>query len=1046
MFETLVNGIASVWTRLFGSRNDRLIDAMLPAVEKICALEPEIGRLSDLELRAKTTEFRERIAKRQKELGVPELFAEVDRLFEAREKEIAAERKKKADRLEQQILDEILPEAFAVCREAGKRVLGMRHFDVQLVGGIVQHNNNISEMVTGEGKTLVSTLAAYLNALLGKGVHIVTVNEYLAERDRDWMAPIHEFLGLTVGVIKREMGPAAKREAYRCDITYGTNSEFGFDYLRDNMKVVLEAQAMRGQHFAIVDEVDSILIDEARTPLIISGPAEMSTDKYYTANRVAKGLQGVERNRLEQRSMDEDVDKEWLAEEDYDYVYSEKDHHILLTDRGIEKAEKLVGVGSFYDEANMDWPHQIDQALRAWNLYKRDKEYVVKEGEVVIVDTFTGRLQPGRHWSDGLHQAIEAKEGLRIKEENQTLATITYQNFYRLYTKLAGMTGTALTEAGEFISIYRLDVISIPTNKPLLRRNHSDVVYRTLREKDKAICDELEAVHAAGRPILVGTISIEKSEQLGGMLERRGVAHNVLNAKQHQREALIVAEAGEMGHCTIATNMAGRGTDIRLGRFSKEALFAHWKKNGAAPRDMELKDPDDPAMWDALETHWKESGLLEEWSWRGVAIDFEAGGKMRKGFPLSDNVKDLGGLHIIGTERHEARRIDNQLRGRCGRQGDPGSSRFYLSLEDDLMRIFASDWVRSILDRLGMEEGQEISHRMVTNAIEKAQTKIEAHHFDARKNVLEYDQVMDEQRKLVYGNRQMVLEGKNTRPMVVGMIEDVVENGVNLHLNEKLTAEDRSIELFSDYMKKRFLMDLDTSGINIHESSGAREIALGAVMKAFEEREEELTPDEMRRLERYLLLSKIDEKWKDHLRGMDQLRSGVGFRGYAQQDPKLAYKKEGKELLEEMVTRVEEEVTHLLFRVRLVTEEEAKRELESTWKGAKEARPADAESAAPAKPAPAPARAPAAKPARAPGPTAAKPDKATVAKMMGKLEDKLKEKQAKEEAQSSAGAAQSKGPKQPEKRKQPKVGRNAKCPCGSGKKYKKCCEAKDAAA
>jgi preprotein translocase subunit SecA len=638
--------LGKVLKSIFGSRNERVLKTMMPVVAAVNALEPEMERLTDAELRAKTDEFRKRHA-------------------------------------DGETLDDLLPEAFAVVREGAKRTLGMRHFDVQIIGGLCLHRGMIAEMVTGEGKTLVATLPAYLNAISGKGVHVVTVNDYLARRDMKWIGTVYRALGLTTGVIQSDMDPHERIPQYRADITYGTNNEFGFDYLRDNMKMSVETQAQGRLNFAIIDEVDSILVDEARTPLIISGPAEESTDKYYKSDQVARQL------KRKPESLPDDLPEDHPIE--WDFEVKEKEHSAVLTERGIVKAQKLLGVDDFFTGRNMDWPHHLEQSLKAHSLYRRDKEYVVQDGEVIIVDEFTGRMMPGRRWSDGLHQAVEAKERLRIRSENQTLATITFQNFFRLYDKISGMTGTAATEASEFHKIYALEVLVLPTNRPLIRGTEPDRIYRTEREKYRAVIEEIYDVHREGRPILVGTTSIEKSEILSHLLDKRGIPHEVLNAKHHEREAQIVAKAGEQGAVVIATNMAGRGTDILLGK--------------------------------------------------GVA--------------------DLGGLHIVGTERHEARRIDNQLRGRAGRQGDPGSSVFFLSLEDDLMRIFARDWVKNILGKLGMEEGQEIRSKMVSNMIGRVQRKMEEHNFEIRKNLLEYDEVMDRQRKVVYSNRQEILEGKN---------------------------------------------------------------------------------------------------------------------------------------------------------------------------------------------------------------------------------------------------------------------------------------------
>ena len=756
--------------RLFGSRNEREIKSMLSSVEEINRLEPEMQQLPDKALSAKTDEFRNRLsdAFHGKDVSRREMDRE---------------------------LDKMLPEAFAVVREASRRVVitpdadnpqPMRHFDVQLIGGIVLHRGTIAEMVTGEGKTLVATLAVYLNALPGKGVHIVTVNDFLARRDRDWMGPLYEFLGLTAGAIQNQQDYESKRAAYQCDITFGKDSEFGFDFLRDNMRWSVEEQVQqRGLYYAIVDEVDSVLIDEARTPLIISGPSEESTDKYYAADRVARRLKKNE-----------------------DFIIKEKEQSAHLTESGIAAAEKALGVDSIYTGRNAEWPHHIEQSLRAHHLFKSDDEYMVKGGEIIIVDEFTGRLMPGRRWSDGLHQAIEAKEGLRIKEEDQTLATVTYQNLFRMYQKLAGMTGTAMTEATEFDKIYRLDVLNLPTNRPLIRAEYPDVVYCTAKEKYDAIEEEIVEQHATGRPVLVGTVSIEKSEVLSDRLKRRGIKHEVLNAKHHEREAQIIAQAGKMGHVTIATNMAGRGTDIVLGAFKPEELIEHWKARGLAPKDPRADLP--PAeMQKRLTEYWAQHFLDEETiektpreQWGEELEKFRQRNRMPR-LRLCDTVAKLGGLHIVGTERHEARRIDNQLRGRSGRQGDPGSSRFFLSLQDDLMRIFASDRVSSILRSIGMKDGMAIEHGLVTRSIQRAQKKVEERNFEIRKHLLEYDEVMDEQRRAIYKLRQQILEHGDLKRLIRDMIEGCLSDDLNDFVPTDTTPEDRNGRVFYDWARTR---------------------------------------------------------------------------------------------------------------------------------------------------------------------------------------------------------------------------------------------------
>jgi preprotein translocase subunit SecA len=758
--------------RLFGSRNERVVESMLATVESINAFEPAMQKLSDKALSRKTQEFRDRL---NDALG--------GRLNEASREEIDC------------VLGEFLPEAFAVVREAGRRVVltpsrtdpqPMRHFDVQLIGGMVLHSGAIAEMVTGEGKTLVATLAAYLNALPGRGVHIVTTNDFLAQRDRDWMGPLYEFLGMTAGAIQNQQGYEEKRRAYACDITFGKDSEFGFDYLRDNMRWSAAEQVQRrGLYYAIVDEVDSVLIDEARTPLIISGPSEESTDKYYVADRVARRLRKEEH-----------------------FIIKEKEKSAHLTEAGVAVAEKALGVDSIYAGRNADWPHHIEQSLRSHHLYRRDVEYVVKQGEIIIVDEFTGRLMPGRRWSDGLHQAIEAKEGLKIAGEDQTLATVTYQNFFRLYKKLAGMTGTALTEATEFHKIYKLDVVCIPTNRPLIRVEHPDLVYCTEPEKFNAIEEEVVEQHATGRPVLVGTISIEKSEQLSDRLKRRGIKHEVLNAKHHEREAQIVALAGQLGNVTIATNMAGRGVDIMLGAFDPKDLLEHWKSNGLAPKDLPA-DPPAEELQRRLIEFWARKFLdpkalektpREEWP---KALEQVWRENRLASLRLGRTVAELGGLHIVGTERHEARRIDNQLRGRAGRQGDPGSSRFFLSLQDDLMRIFASERVSAILQRIGMEEGMAIEHGMVTRSIERAQRKVEEHNFEIRKHLLEYDEVMDEQRKAIYSLRQRALEQESLKEIILEMIEDMLQDDLNEYVPTDLPAVERNGRPFCDWAERK---------------------------------------------------------------------------------------------------------------------------------------------------------------------------------------------------------------------------------------------------
>jgi len=978
---------------LFGSRNQRLLDDMLPIVETINALEPTVAKLSDKALRDRTIALRKRVAETREKGGYERLMAEWKKLKLDERREEAVEKKKAAAAVEQAALDAVLPEAFALVRESAKRTIGQRHYDVQLMGGMALHQGKISEMVTGEGKTLVATLPAYLNSLAGHGVHIVTVNDYLARRDRDSNAPIFELLGLNVGVIQQPMDSFERQREYACDITYATNNELGFDYLRDNMKVARERQCQGTLHYAVVDEVDSILIDEARTPLIISGEADQATEKYAIADKVARQLKKGPH-----------------------FEVKEKEHLVILSEEGTDEAQRLVGrmIGQgddfdFYTGGNMDWPHHIDQSLRAHHLYEKDVDYVVKDGEIVIVDEFTGRLMPGRTWSDGLHQSIEAKEGVQIKKETQTLATVTFQNFFRLYTKISGMTGTAQTEAEELHSIYKLDVVTIPTNRPLIRENWPDVVYRTEREKFKAIVDEIERVYSTGRPMLIGTIAIEKSERLSKMLYARGIKHEVLNAKQHEKEAMIVAKAGQLRHVTVATNMAGRGTDIILGpapRDGFDPLFVlDWVATAFFTPGMKRLRAED---WKGVSVKELRAGLrervdecigkrLEDWRAKSGAkverkdLEGKSDGERRRildkalkaagkkdeverfklGEPIvtlleaADNferyfdhgVAGMGGLHVLATERHEARRIDNQLRGRCGRQGDPGSSQFFLSLEDDLMRIFAPERVSRILESLGMTEGQEISHGMVSRAIERAQKKVEARNFDIRKNLLEYDQVMDEQRKLIYENRQNVLEGGDTKAMVQDMVRDAIRDTVERFCSDEIVLAERNYDGLIDWVKSRFETDvkieLTADAIKGKGAEEIQEIITKLATSLHERREKAMGGESMRHLEHFILLQKIDEKWKDHLHGMDQLRGGIGLRGYAQVDPKIAYKKEGFEIFQAMIGAIQDEVTSLLYKVRLVSQEE---EAEMLGRLMRQANPV---ASGPAKRAGAPASAPA---------------------------------------------------------------------------------------
>ena len=860
--------INALVAKVFGTKNEREVKRLMPQVEAINALEPAMQRLSDAELRAKTGEFRQRIQERLARVA-DEPEADPDR-----QKEIEAER----DATLKEVLDELLVEAFAVARESGRRVLNMRHFDVQLVGGMVLHQGKIAEMKTGEGKTLVATLPVYLNALSGRGVHVVTVNDYLAKRDSEWMGKLYTFLGLTVGVIVHDLDDDERREAYAADVTYGTNNEFGFDYLRDNMKFDLKDCVQRVHNYAIVDEVDSILIDEARTPLIISGASEESTDKYERVNRIIPKLE-----------QGEEIDVPPGEPKIYtgDFVVDEKHKNITVTDEGWEKVEKLLGIGNIADPENWDLKHHVETAVKAHALYRRDVEYVVKakddnprEKEVIIVDEFTGRMMPGRRWSDGLHQAIEAKEAVKIERENQTLATITFQNYFRMYKKLAGMTGTAETEAPEFDKIYKLEVLVVPTNKTLLRIENPDVVYRTEKEKYFAAADEIQRLNQSNQPVLVGTTSIEKSERLSELLKKKGIKHVVLNAKYHEREAEIVAQAGRKGMVTIATNMAGRGTDILLGGNPEFMAKQECVKKGIAQPLRAAQGKVQAGVDDANMTVWYYGGNeyvvpTEQWN--------EAFNRYKEQTDVEHSeVVGAGGLHIFGTERHEARRIDNQLRGRAGRQGDPGSSRFYLSLEDDLMRIFAKEWVSNLLQRLGMEEGIPIESRMITKRIEAAQKAVEAQNFEARKHLLEYDDVMNKQREAVYGLRRSLLEGLDQKDLILedyvsGILGELIDQFCPL----KAHLEEWDLKGLKDGIFTRFGVDIYAEGIK-PETLNRGELG-DAIFDKLKERyaskEQLIGPEAMRYHERMIMLSVMDSQWKDHLRDMDHLKEGIGLRG-----------------------------------------------------------------------------------------------------------------------------------------------------------------------
>jgi len=857
--------VVSFLKKIVGTKNDRELKRLDNYVREINALEPDTQKLSDDELKNKTQEFKNRLNQGES-------------------------------------LEDILPETFAVVREVGKRTLNMRHFDVQLIGGVVLHEGKIAEMKTGEGKTLVATLPIYLNALTGKGVHLITVNDYLARRDSEWMGTIYKFLGMSVGVIQHDMNDKERQEAYQSDITYGTNNEFGFDYLRDNMKFDSAEFVQKHLNYAIVDEVDSILVDEARTPLIISGPSEESTDKYYKINQIIPPLK---------KGSDFDIE--------------EKTRSVSLTEGGVAKAEKLLNLNNLYDPKNIEILHHVNQGLKAHAIFKRDVDYVVKEGEVLIVDEFTGRMMPGRRYSDGLHQALEAKENVKIESENQTLATITFQNYFRMYEKLAGMTGTADTEAAEFHSIYKLEVIVVPTDKKMIRDDCSDVIYRTTKEKFNAIVDEIVELNKKGQPMLVGTISIENSEKISHMLKRRGVKHHVLNAKHHEKEAEIVSAAGKKSSVTIATNMAGRGTDI----------------------------------------------------------------------VLEDGVPDLGGLHILGSERHESRRIDNQLRGRSGRQGDHGSSRFYISMEDDLMRIFGSDRISGIMQKLGMEEGVPIEHKLISRAIENAQKKVEGHNFDIRKHLLEYDDVMNKQREVIYEQRREVLEGKNLKERIFEMIEDLFEDSYNTFIDPEAYPEDWDVEGLKEWTSSLFSVNMSLNGKNLLKINNQQEVEIAeltcedlkerllkTIKETYELREKQMGDEKIRWLEKRIMLYVIDTIWKDHLLSMDHLKEGIGLRGYAQKNPLNEYKREGYEMFVEMIERIKQGIMEYLFRVQVATEEEQE------------------------------------------------------IAFMPRRQQKMLEHHGGTPENRGGGGVQT-----TVKRNTEKVGRNQPCTCGSGKKYKKCCGA-----
>jgi preprotein translocase subunit SecA len=1011
--------INTLVAKVFGTKNEREVKRLLPQVESINALEPAMKKLSDAELRAKTDEFRQRVKDRlskivdEKIAGEPE--ADPDRI-----KQIEADR----DAALKEILDELLVEAFAVAREASWRVLNMRHFDVQLIGGMVLHSGKIAEMKTGEGKTLVATLPVYLNALSGRGVHVVTVNDYLAKRDSEWMGKLYTFLGLSVGVIVHDLDDDERREAYAADVTYGTNNEFGFDYLRDNMKFDLKDCVQRVHNYAIVDEVDSILIDEARTPLIISGASEESTDKYDRVNRIIPKLE-----KGEEVEVPPGEPKIYTG----DFVVDEKHKNITVTDEGWEKVEKLLGIGNIADPENWDLKHHVETAVKAHALYRRDVEYVVKtkednprEKEVVIVDEFTGRMMPGRRWSDGLHQAIEAKEGVKIERENQTLATITFQNYFRMYKKLAGMTGTAETEAPEFDKIYKLEVVVIPTNKTLLRIENPDVVYRTEKEKYFAAADEIQRLYDSGQPVLVGTTSIEKSERLSELLKKKGIKHVVLNAKYHEREAEIVAQAGRKGMVTIATNMAGRGTDILLGGNPEFMAKQECVKKGTAQPLRAAQGKVDAGVDDATMTKWYYGGneyAVPTAQWNDTFNRYKAQTDVEHG-----EVVATGGLHIFGTERHEARRIDNQLRGRAGRQGDPGSSRFYLSLEDDLMRIFAKEWVSNLLQRLGMEEGIPIESRMITKRIEAAQKAVEAQNFEARKHLLEYDDVMNKQREAVYGLRRSLLEGLDQKDLILedyvsGILGDLIDQFCPV----KAHVDDWDLKGLKDGIFTRFGVDIYAEGIK-PETLNRQELG-DAIFEKLKQRyaakEQIIGPEAMRYHERMIMLSVLDSLWKDHLLNMDHLKEGIGLRGYGQHDPLVEYKRESFDMFEEMMKRFQEQTVQYLYLMQILERPPEG----STGPGGGPGGPLG-------------------------GPQGQSPDAGVpllrsggggngrpprqVATSVDDLEEAFQRKKRRELEQARMAGSGEQRTVQQVVRGAEKVGRNDPCPCGSGKKYKKC--------
>ncbi|MBL7092083.1 MAG: preprotein translocase subunit SecA [Candidatus Omnitrophica bacterium] len=884
MFKFLVN-------KVIGSQSERILRRFKPSVDKINSLEKTISLLSDEQLKAKTGEFKKRIEQKSA------AFAQDAQDLERQLKEVAIPQEKqklkaKIRDINNKILEDILPEVFAVVREAARRTIGLRHYDVQLLGGMTLYYGMIAEMTNGEGKTLVATLPAYLNALTGKGVHIVTVNDYLARRDRYWMGPVYEFLGLSVGVIQHDMDDGQRQSAYNCDVTYGTNNEFGFDYLRDNMKFRKEHMAQRGFHYAIVDEVDSILIDEARTPLIISGPAEEATDKYYQADKIARRLKG---KKVTDKEEIEAKYKEIDLTVGFDFIVKEKEHLVYLTEEGEGKAAKMWGADDLNTIETMPLKHLTQQALRAHSdLFQRDVAYIVKDGQVLIVDEFTGRLMPGRRWSDGLHQAIEAKEGAKIERENQTLASVTFQNYFRMYAKLAGMTGTGATEAAEFHHTYNLDVVSIPTNKPVIRQDLPDVIYKTEKEKLKAVVEEVVENHKKSRPVLVGTISIEKSERISELLNQRGIAHNVLNAKYHEMEAHIVAQAGRLGAVTIATNMAGRGTDIRLGGNFEFMVNDMLKTRKVGPADPNYQR--------------QRQELLSS---LGPQVSSEG-----------NKVVELGGLYVVGTERHESRRIDNQLRGRSGRQGVSGTSRFYLSLEDDLMRIFASEKISRIMDFFKWEESVPIEHALISRSIETAQKRVEGHNFEIRKQLLQYDNVMNRQREVIYEERRRVLESPGLKEHIFEMTNEAVDSVIDLYANENIHPEEWNLVGLKNHIRSRFFLEIEDLKAG-EPREQMREEVVAKIRAAYREKEISFGAGSLQDFARIVLLQVIDAKWKDHLYNMDFLREGIGLRGYAGHDPLVEYQREGYDMFTQMIGGIKDEALEFIFKARPVKEEKA---------------------------------------------------------------------------------------------------------------------------